>query len=59
MDMDEVASESITTKQYNAIRNLLTDKLSRLNVTKAIIKCPDWDVRLVIVDSVLVTITKY
>jgi hypothetical protein len=57
MDFTELESECMTTLQYKMIRNFLSDKLENLNVSSAIIIDAERDMRLVIVENVLVTVT--
>ena len=58
MDFTELESESLTHHQYCAIRNLLIDRFGHVVLPTCILNYKPWDARIIIVDDVLVTITK-
>ena len=60
MDMTELQSECLIQPQYDMIRNMLLDRFSHLSsVAKLVIRYQEWECRIIIVDDILVTITKY
>ena len=59
MDMTELESECLNQAQYDMIRNLLKSRFNFLSSeAKIVYNYSDWDCRVVIVNHILVTITK-